>query len=76
MTNPNDPRDIALTPLSDETRSALPTVEAARHLGLKPETLQAWSRSKSTPTIRPLRIGRRLLWPVDALRAALEGVAS
>ena len=59
-------------PLEQETRSALPTAEAAFHLNRAQQTLRAWACRESGP-IRPVRINGRLAWPVASIRAALEG---
>ena len=55
-------KTIQLTPLALETRTALPTPEAAGHL------------NRAQQTIRPIRINGRLAWPVSELRRVL-GVA-
>ena len=57
-------------PLDVETRTALSTVEAAAHLGRKPQTLRQWACSQTGP-IHPLRINGRLAWPVDSIRRVL-----
>ncbi|MDE1714513.1 MULTISPECIES: helix-turn-helix transcriptional regulator [Chromobacterium] len=49
------------------------TSEAAAILGRKPQTLRKWA-SKQTGPLRPVRIGGRLGWPVEAV-AALAGQA-
>jgi hypothetical protein len=59
-------------PLEQETRSALPTAEAAFHLNRAQQTLRAWACRESGP-IRPVRINGRLAWPVASIRAVLEG---
>lgn len=56
----------ALTPLERETRSALPTPEAARHLNRAPQTLRLWAMNENGP-LRPLRVHGRLAWPVADL---------
>lgn len=63
-----------LVPLDRETRTALPTAEAAAHLSRSPQTLRVWAMTDGGP-IRPLRIGGRLSWPTSELRRLL-GVAS
>lgn len=62
------------TSLALETRSAIPTDEAAFHCNRKPQTLRAWACLENGP-IRPLRINGRLAWPVAAIRALLTGDA-
>jgi hypothetical protein len=60
----------ALTPLATEARSALPTPEAAAHLGRSPQTLRVWACRQSGP-LQPLRVNGRLAWPVAELRRLL-----
>ena len=57
-------------PLIEETRSALPTYEAAWHLSRAEQTLRVWACNESGP-IRPIRLHGRLLWPVSELRRVL-----
>ncbi len=59
-------------PLAVETRSAIPTDAAAHHLSRRPQTLRAWACLENGP-IRPIRINGRLMWPVAAIRALLNG---
>lgn len=59
-----------LTPLADETRSALPTAEAAAHLSRSPQTLRFWSARGIGP-ILPLTVHGRLAWPVSEIRRVL-----
>lgn len=61
--------------LDSETRSALPTPEAAFHLNREPQTLRLWAMRDGSGPIRPLRINGRLAWPVADLRRVL-GVAA
>lgn len=56
-----------LTPLASETRTALPTDEAAIHLNRKQQTLRIWACRENGP-LRPIRINGRLAWPVTELR--------
>lgn len=58
-------------PLDRETRSALPTPEAAYHLNRAQQTLRLWAMRENGP-IRPLRIHGRLAWPVAELRRILQ----
>ena len=64
---------LQLTPLAQETRSALPTAEAACHLNRADQTLRLWAMSGSGP-LQCRRINGRLAWPVADLKALL-GVA-
>ena len=66
-------RSIQLTPLALETRTVLPTPEAAFHLNRAQQTLRLWACREDGP-IRPLRINGRLAWRVGDLKRVL-GVA-
>ena len=66
-------KTIQLTPLALETRTALPTQEAAGHLSRAQQTLRIWACREDGP-IRPIRINGRLAWSVAEIRAVL-GVA-
>lgn len=66
-------KQIQLVPLAQETRSALPTAEAAAHLNRAEQTLRLWAMNDDGP-VRPLRVNKRLAWPVAGIKAAL-GVA-
>ena len=66
-------RSIQLTPLALETRTVLPSPEAAFHLNRAQQTLRLWACREDGP-IRPIRINGRLAWPVAELRRVL-GVA-
>lgn len=65
-TNPRN-----LVPLDRETRSALPTPEAAFHLNRAQQTLRLWAMRENGP-IRPIRVNGRLAWPVSELRRILQ----
>jgi hypothetical protein len=56
--------------LERETRSALPTNEAAYHLNRANQTLRLWAMREDGP-LRPNRINGRLSWPVAELRRVL-----
>lgn len=61
--------------LEQETRPCVPTAQAAHYLTLQPQTLREWACYGKYPAeLRPMRIGRRLAWPVAGIRALL-GVA-
>jgi len=62
----------SVTPLERETRSVLPTWEAAYHLNREQQTLRLWAMHENGP-IRPLRVNGRLAWPVSELRRVLRG---
>ena len=55
-----------------ETRTSLPTGEAAYHLNRKQQTLRIWACRESGP-IRPIRVNGRLAWPVAEIRKLLGG---
>lgn len=65
--------EIKLTPLDRETRTAIPTREASRHLGRADQTLRVWAMDDSGP-LRPVRVNGRLLWSVADIKRLL-GVA-
>lgn len=60
-----------ITPLDRETRSALPTPEAAFHLNRAQQTLRLWAMRENGP-IHPIRVNGRLAWPVSELRRILN----
>jgi len=62
---------LPLIPLDQETRSMLPTSEAARHLNRSPQTLRLWACKQNGP-LQPSRINGRLGWPVAILRKLVE----
>lgn len=57
-------------PLALETRSALPTLEAAHHLNRAQQTLRLWAMRNDGP-VKCLRINGRLAWPVAEIKALL-----
>ena len=59
-----------LVPLEMETRAALPTGEAAAHLGRRPQTLRWWSMTEAGP-LRPVRVHGRLMWSTAEIRRLL-----
>lgn len=61
---------VGLVPLALETRIALPTAEAARHLNRRPQTLLLWACKEIGP-LRPIRVNKRLAWPVAEIRRVL-----
>lgn len=60
-------------PLALETRTALPTNEAAFHLNRASQTMRLWAMREDGP-LRPMRINGRLAWKTADIRALL-GVA-
>ncbi len=59
-------------PLECESRSLIPTKDAAWHLGRKEQTLRVWACYETGP-IRPVRINGRLGWPVADIRKLVSG---
>lgn len=66
---------LPLIPLDRETRAALPTPEAARHLNRAQQTLRLWAMRENGP-LRPIRVHGRLAWPVAELRRLLHVAAA
>lgn len=64
----------AFPPLEAETRPAVATAQAAFYLCRAPRTLRLWAAAGEASPIKPLRVNRRLAWPVDDIKRAL-GVA-
>jgi hypothetical protein len=60
----------SLRRLDHETRSGLPTDEAAAHLGRQPQTLRSWACYGNGP-IEPRRVAGRLLWMVLDIKRLL-----
>lgn len=69
------PTSRHIVPLGTDPRSALPTDEAARHLGLKAHTLRQWACYENGP-MKPLRVGNRLRWRTADIRQILGVEAS
>jgi hypothetical protein len=67
-------KNSIFTPLSCETRTNLPTWEAAHHLNRAQQTLRLWAIRNDGP-IKCLRVNGRLAWPVSELKKLL-GVAA
>ena len=67
LMNASGGMNITLKPLHTETRCVLPTEEAAAHLNRQPQTLRKWAMNGEGP-IQPIKVGRRLGWPVAGLR--------
>ena len=64
-------KTIQLTPLALETRTTLPTSEAAAHLCRAQQTLRMWAMKSGTGPISCLRINGRLAWSVSDLKRVL-----
>lgn len=63
-------RAIQPVSLTEETRAALPTPEAAFHLNRAAQTLRLWACLENGP-IRPVRVNGRLAWPVADIKRVL-----
>jgi hypothetical protein len=59
-------------PLDQETRSHVETECAAFYLSRKPQTMRVWA-SLENGQLRPIRVNRRLAWPVVEIRRLLDG---
>lgn len=59
------------TPLDKETRSSIPTSEAAHHLSRSQQTLRLWAAKGNGP-LQPVRVQGRLAWSVSGIRSLLE----
>lgn len=59
-------------PLEQVTSPTVPTDAAAYYLNRKPQTMRSWASTEQGP-IRPIRINKRLAWPVVKLLALLGG---
>jgi hypothetical protein len=57
--------------LESETRTAIPTDNAAYHLNRKSQTLRTWACFENGP-IMPIRINGRLAWPVVDIKNLLN----
>jgi len=57
--------------LDAEVRIAVPTAEAAFHLGRTPQTLRKWACFEDGP-LRPVRINGRLAWLVAEIKQLLN----
>lgn len=62
------------TSLDQESRTTIPTNEAAHHLNRRPQTLRAWACLEDGP-IRPVRINGRLSWRVSDIKRIVAGGA-
>jgi len=56
-----------VVPLAHESRSAIPTADAAHHLNRSAKTLRLWA-CKGWGPLKPLRVGGRLAWPVSEIK--------
>lgn len=55
----------------------IPTAEAARLLGIWPETLRRWACGTRRGQLKPAgRVGRNLVWNAGAVRALAKRQAS
>ena len=61
--------------LAAETRTFLPTKEAAAHLGRRAQTLRQWAMAGGKGPISPVRVGGRLAWAVSDIKRLLGAPA-
>ena len=66
---------LHIIPLDRESRTNLPTPEAAFHLNRAQQTLRIWAMRENGP-LRPIRVHGRLAWPVAELRRLLHVVVA
>lgn len=57
--------------IESETRTHVSTECAAFHLNRQQQTLRGWAISPLQKTIKPIRINKRLAWPVADIRRLL-----
>lgn len=57
-------------PIEQITLAAVPTGQAAFYLNRRPQTLRIWAM-KEDGLIRPIRINKRLAWPVKEIKKVL-----
>lgn len=60
-----------ITPLAQETRTVIGTVEAAHHLNRQPQTLYLWACGVRKGPLEPIRINGRLAWRVSEIKCVL-----
>jgi len=78
MTHANQSADAqfeTFPPLEQVTKPNLKTNEAAFYLNRAKQTLNAWACRSGTGPIKPKRIGGRLAWPTNEVKA-LAGVSA
>ena len=65
-------KNLYLIPLLEESRSAVSTAEAAKHLNREEQTLRKWASLENGP-LKPVRINGRLHWLTADLLRILGG---
>ncbi|MEG0922636.1 MAG: DNA-binding protein [Comamonas sp.] len=58
-------------PLVQETRTHIPTADAAHHLNRAQQTLLLWACGKRKGPVQPIRVNGRLAWPVADIKRVL-----
>lgn len=59
-------------PLDAVTRPYVPTPDAAYYIACAQQTLrEKHMRGTYDPRMRPIKLGNRLLWPVEGIKAVL-----
>lgn len=73
ISNPNIPNELSPIPplIEHVTRTHISTEEASYYLNRQPQTLRAWACFEDG-LIRPIRINRRLAWPVAEIKRILN----
>lgn len=61
---------IIYPPLDRELRTHIDTSTAAYYLNRSPQTLRIWASYENGP-IKPIRINKRLAWPVNDIKNIL-----
>ena len=59
-------------PITQETRTVVPTENAAYYVNRSPQTLRSWACLENGP-IRPIRINGRLACPVADIKKLIAG---
>lgn len=57
--------------VNEETRELVGTDQAAHYLLRREQTLRVWAATRSG-LIEPVRIGKRLAWPMSEIRRVLS----
>ena len=68
------PAKVSFPPLEEVTRTHVPTPDTAYYLCYAQQTLRQMHMDGTyDPRIRPVKVGNRLLWPVQGIKALLKG---
>lgn len=58
-------------PLAMENRPAVSTRQAAHYMDRAPRTLRGWATEGAASPIQPLRVNKRLAWPIAEIKRVL-----